>query len=128
MWYFAAWDRGKNKKVTTVAFNIGMDPMWVEAWTPFRRRYFRCIFVNENICILIKISLNFVPKGPIDNNPALVQLMAPNRRQASIWTNADPIHWRIYAAVGGDEFQLRAVMVTLDISWSPIGLQLGSRK
>ena len=33
---------------------------------------FRNIFVNENFCILIKISLNFVPKGPIDNNPALV--------------------------------------------------------
>ena len=23
-------------------------------------------------CILIKISLKFIPKGPIDNNPALV--------------------------------------------------------
>ena len=23
--------------------------------------------------------------------------------QAIIWTNADPIHWRIYAALGGDE-------------------------
>ena len=33
---------------------------------------FRCIFVNEKFCILIKISLNFVPKGPIDINPALV--------------------------------------------------------
>ena len=33
---------------------------------------FRCIFVNGNICILIKISLKFVPKGPIGNNPALV--------------------------------------------------------
>ena len=31
-----------------------------------------CIFVNENFYILIKISLKFVPKGPIDNNPALV--------------------------------------------------------
>ena len=29
--------------------------------------------------------------------------LAPNRRQAIIWTNADPIHWRIYAALGGDE-------------------------
>ena len=27
--------------------------------------------------------------------------LAPNRRQAIIWTNADPIHWRIYAALGG---------------------------
>ena len=28
---------------------------------------------------------------------------APNRRQAIIWTNADPINWRIYATLGGDE-------------------------
>ena len=33
---------------------------------------FICIFVNENFCILIKISLKFVRKGPIDNNPAFV--------------------------------------------------------
>ena len=33
---------------------------------------FRCIYVNEKFGILIKISLKFVPKGQIDNNPALV--------------------------------------------------------
>ena len=44
---------------------------------------FKCIFVNENISILIKSSLKFVPKGPIYNIPAL----APERRQAIIWTN-----------------------------------------
>ena len=33
---------------------------------------FKCIFVNGKFCILIKISLNFVPEGPIDNNLALV--------------------------------------------------------
>ena len=33
---------------------------------------FTCIFMNEKFCILIKISLKFVPKSPIDNNPALV--------------------------------------------------------
>ena len=27
----------------------------------------------------------------------------PNRRQAIIWTNDDLVHWRIYAALGGDE-------------------------
>ena len=26
--------------------------------------------------------------------------MAPNKRQAIIWTNADPIHWHIYASLG----------------------------
>ena len=32
----------------------------------------RRIFVKENACILIKISLKSVPSGPIHNNPALV--------------------------------------------------------
>ena len=35
-------------------------------------KIFRCIFVNEKFCILTKISLKFVPKGPFDNSPALV--------------------------------------------------------
>ena len=34
------------------------------------------IFLNENVRILIQISLKFVPKSPIDNKPALVQVMA----------------------------------------------------
>ena len=33
---------------------------------------FRYVFVNEKLKILIKISLKFVFKDPIDNNPALV--------------------------------------------------------
>ena len=37
---------------------------------------FKCISMNENVWISIKISLKFVPKGPINNIPALVQIMA----------------------------------------------------
>ena len=37
---------------------------------------FECIFLKENIWIPIKISLRFVPKSPINNIPALVQIMA----------------------------------------------------
>ena len=59
---------------------------------------FKCIFVNEKFCILITISLKFVPKGPIDNNIALAW------RRIAIMNNADPIHWHIYAALGGDEW------------------------
>ena len=40
---------------------------------------FRCIFLNENIWVAINISLSVVPKGPIDNIPALVQIMAWRR-------------------------------------------------
>ena len=47
-------------------------------------RYFpdnilKCIFLNENVWIPIEISLKFVPKDPINNIPALVQIMAWRR-------------------------------------------------
>ena len=40
---------------------------------------FKRIFLNENITISIKISLKFVPKGPINNIPSLVLIMAWRR-------------------------------------------------
>ena len=40
---------------------------------------FKCIFFNENFYILIRISLKFVPKGPITNKWALVQVMVWRR-------------------------------------------------
>ena len=40
---------------------------------------FKSIFLNENVLISIKISLKFIPKGPINNIPALVQIMAWRR-------------------------------------------------
>ena len=39
----------------------------------------KCIFLNENDRTLIQISLKFVPRSPIDNNSALVQVMAWRR-------------------------------------------------
>ena len=40
---------------------------------------FKRIFMNENVRISINISLKFVPKGLINNIPALVQIMAWRR-------------------------------------------------
>ena len=40
---------------------------------------FKCIFLNENVWISIEISLKFVPKVPINDIPALVQIMAWRR-------------------------------------------------
>ena len=37
---------------------------------------FKCIFLNQNIKILIQISLKFVLKGQIDNKSAMIQVMA----------------------------------------------------
>ena len=45
----------------------------------FADNIFKCIFLIENVRIPIKISLNFVSKGPINNIPSLVQIMAWRR-------------------------------------------------
>ena len=50
----------------------------------------------------------------------LVNGLASNRRQAIIWTNADPIHWRKYAALEGDELTHRGHIATL--IWVDVGL------
>ena len=53
---------------------------------------FNRIFVNEKLWILIKNSLKFVPKGPIDKKPALVQVWlgacsAPSHYLNQCWHN-----------------------------------------
>ena len=61
--------------------------------------------MTEKFCISIEISQDFIPKGPVDNLAALVQVIAWRR------TGDKPlpeprltlIHWYIYAALGGDE-------------------------
>ena len=58
---------------------------WINSLRPKRNRrhfadnIFKCIFLNENVWILITVSLKFVPKGPINNIPAVVQIMAWHR-------------------------------------------------
>ena len=42
----------------------------------FADNIFTCIFLNENVWVLLKISLKFVPKVQINNISALVQIMA----------------------------------------------------
>ena len=45
----------------------------------FPEDIFKCIFLNENVWISLKISLKFVPMVRINNIPALVQIMAWHR-------------------------------------------------
>ena len=48
---------------------------------------FKRIFVNENVRVLIRISLKFVPETSIDNMPALVQVMAWRRQVTNHYLN-----------------------------------------
>ena len=50
---------------------------WAETkWPPFADDIFKCICLNENAAILVKISPKLVPKGPIYNKQAFVRIMA----------------------------------------------------
>ena len=70
----------------------------------FGRRHFQ-IQISQWKCYNIdKNSLNFVPKGPIDNKSSLLgNSLAPNKRQAITWTNDDPVQWPIYSSPGLNE-------------------------
>ena len=46
----------------------------------FANYIFKCIFLNENCCIVIAISLKYVLRGPIINMLTMVQIMVWRRR------------------------------------------------
>ena len=60
--------------------------LWVDTLRPrqngrhFADDTFKYIFLNENVIISAKIWLEIVPKGPINNIQALVQIMACRRQ------------------------------------------------
>ena len=65
-----------------------MDELYIVCFNTLRPRQngrhfaddtFKRIFLKETVEISIKISMKFVPKGPINNIPALVQIMAWRR-------------------------------------------------
>ena len=87
----------------------------------FGRRYLQIHFLAWKVRILIKISLKFVPKGLINDNSVLVYIMA--WRLIINWTNAVSIHWRIYAALGGDELT-RWCLIRMLAIWKPHGSRL----
>ena len=84
--------------------------MWINTLRPRQNgRHFaddmlKCIFLNENVWTPIEISLKFVPKGSINNNPALFQIMA--WRRPGDKPLSEPM--MIYASLGLDELSLYA--------------------
>ena len=62
------------------------------------------IFLNENAQLSIEISLNIFPYDSIDNNPALVQIMAWR------WTGDKPLSEPMIASFGDAYMHLSASM------------------
>ena len=74
-------------------------------WPPHSRRHF------QMHCLEWKwfyIDSTFVLKGLINNTAPLFQIMTC----VTIWTNDDPVYWRIYASRGIDE------LIFIDVMWS----------
>ena len=76
---------------------------------------FKCIFLNENIWFFY---YNFTEVSSYGSDWKQVSIgsgnnLAPIRQHAIIWTNADPSHWRIYAALGGDELTICIAIIQL---------------
>ena len=82
--YLSHWYRGH--------FCPQLDATWLYWWSTlvntlvprqngrhFADDIFKRIFFNENVWISIKISLKFVPKGPINIIPAMFRIMAWRR-------------------------------------------------
>ena len=66
---------------------------------------FKCIFLNENVWIPSNISLKFDPQGPINNIPALVQIMAWRRPGDKPLSGPMIDYQRIYASLGLNELK-----------------------
>ena len=63
---------------------------------------FKCIFLNKMMEFRLKFHRNMFSRvqtlTSIDSGNGLT----PKRRQAITWSDDDPVHWRIYAALGRD--------------------------
>ena len=90
-------------------------------WPPFRRRQFQKHFLEWRY---FNFKWNFIEICSLGSSWQYVSIgldngLAPCRRQAIIWTSADPYHRRIYAALGGDELKRNPVLCIKYI-WDPM--------
>ena len=57
---------------------------------------------------IIEFHSNFIEIWSQDSNWQYASIgsgngLSPNRRKSITWTNDDPVHWRIYASLWGNE-------------------------
>ena len=74
----------------------------------FANDFLKCIFVDENVWIPIRISLKFASKEPISYIPTFSSDngLVPNGPQAIIGTNDGLGWWRIYESAGRNKFMV----------------------
>ena len=80
--YRCIFDRDISRVCCTSVWPCVLQPIttsithWDLKWSWFWWRYFQMHFVEINFCIVFQFSLKFIFTGPVDNNSALLQMMA----------------------------------------------------
>ena len=88
---------------------------------------FEWIFLNENVWNSIDISLKFVPRGPINNIPTLVQVMAWRRPGDKPLSEPMMLDYRpIYASLGLNELTLEYQQGPLLLTWFNFDPSMGN--
>ena len=104
------WRHIRCRPITKVAIRVMWNTLhvWLNTLSSRRnRRHYvkdisKCIFLNENGLISIRISLKFIPRGPINNIPVLVLIMAwrrPGDKPISYLNQWWLFYWRTYASL-----------------------------
>ena len=81
---------------------------------------FKRIFMYENVGISINISLKFVPKGLINNIPALVQIMAWRRPGDKPLSEPMMVNLLTHICVTRPQWVIRSLFMAIEI-WVNIG-------
>ena len=120
----------------TSAYMIGYIRYYVLYWhievetkrTPFRRRHFQMNFLEWKWWIPIKISLKSVPQGPINNIPALVQMMAWRPTGDKPLSGLMMVRLLTHICVTRPQWVKRCVCVRGWVGWGLRVLEWGSNK
>ena len=78
---------------------------------------FKCIFLNENYRILIRISQKLVPSSPIDNKSALVKVMAQHSPSHFILRMWNHCGWEICAPPSAAFGWIGILRVGFNVPW-----------
>ena len=110
----SSWDYMRYQSNWLISFNT-LRPR--QNGRHFADDIFKCIFLNENVWISIKISLKFVPKGPIYNIPALVQIMAWPRPGDKPLSEPMMVNLLMHICVSRPQW---VKIMTGDSQWTPL--------
>ena len=110
---------------SSLTLNDITRPQWVNALRPrqngwhFAYAIFKCILLNEK-WISIEISLTFISNRPINNIPALVQIMAWCQPDDKPWSEAMMVRLPTHICVTMSQ---ASYMVSAPHCWNPIQYQ-----